>query len=163
VPGVLQKEHYARTVIQGNGSLAGDEIELRVRARPGRQSLPFNRVDLPRFTFRIDEDALNRPIDPDIMRDEPRHLDDVTTLDHVALRIVPARQVCTKDSQGSRPWTPYQSQRFQRTHERTAGSLRCTTPSHKKWTATSQRSTASGRDPSLGMQRGHSSLNTWGT
>jgi transcriptional regulator with XRE-family HTH domain len=89
VPGVLQTERYARTVIEGDGSLTNDEIELRIRARLDRQSLLFNRVDPPRFTFLIDEDTLNRPIAPDVMRDQLRRLDDVTTLNHVTLRVVP--------------------------------------------------------------------------
>ncbi|HEX6076786.1 MAG TPA: helix-turn-helix transcriptional regulator [Micromonosporaceae bacterium] len=90
VPGVLQTERYARTVVQGDGSLTSDEIELRVRARLDRQSLLFNRVDPPRFSFVIDEDALNRPVGPDMMREQLHRLDELSSgPEYVSLRVVP--------------------------------------------------------------------------
>jgi transcriptional regulator with XRE-family HTH domain len=90
VPGLFQTERYARTVIEGDGSLSADEIELRVRARLDRQSLLFDRVDPPRCNFLIDEDVLNRPVAPDVMREQLNRLEQASnSLPYVSLRVVP--------------------------------------------------------------------------
>jgi len=89
VPGILQTEGYANAVMEVGG-LPADEVELRVRARLDRQELLLSRMDPPRFSFVLDEDVLNRPVAPDVMRGQLHRLEQVSSrLPNVTLRFVP--------------------------------------------------------------------------
>lgn len=61
VPGLLQTTDYARALIRQAGLIPTGEIEDRVAARLGRQSL-FGRERPARFTFFIHEFVLRLPV-----------------------------------------------------------------------------------------------------
>ena len=61
VPGLLQTTDYARALIQETGTIPAGEIEDRVAARLGRQSL-FGRERLAGVTFFIHEFVLRLPV-----------------------------------------------------------------------------------------------------
>lgn len=61
VPGLLQTTDHARALIRQAGTIPAGEVEDRVSARLGRQSL-FGREHPARFTFFIHEFALRLPV-----------------------------------------------------------------------------------------------------
>ena len=91
VPAILQTEAFARMVMETDPALSPDEIELRVKARMGRQDLLFNRKDPPRFDLVIDETVLERLVAvPEIGRDQlDRLLDAGKSLPRVTVRVMP--------------------------------------------------------------------------
>ncbi|HCA85208.1 MAG TPA: transcriptional regulator [Streptomyces sp.] len=90
VPGLLQTEGYARAVTYlGHPRAAGTEIERRVRLRMTRQQL-LDRPGAPRLWAVLDEASLRRPMGSvTVMREQLRHLIDMTGLPNVVLQIAP--------------------------------------------------------------------------
>ncbi len=90
VPGLLQTTDYARALIREIGLTPAEEIEDRVAARLGRQSL-FGRERPARFTFYIHELALRLPVGgPTVMVEQLEHLLRKATRPYLTLRVVPA-------------------------------------------------------------------------
>ncbi len=90
VPGLLQTTDYARALIREIGMIPAGEIEDRVAARLGRQSL-FGRERPARFTFFIHEFALRLPVGgPAVMVEQLQHLLRKAARPYLTLRVVPA-------------------------------------------------------------------------
>ncbi|HSL09601.1 MAG TPA: helix-turn-helix transcriptional regulator [Pseudonocardiaceae bacterium] len=90
VPGLLQTTDYARALIREVGLIPADEIEDRVAARLGRQSL-FGRERPARFTFFIHEFVLRLPVGgPAVMLEQLQHLLRKATRPYLTLQVVPA-------------------------------------------------------------------------
>ncbi|MFV2195099.1 DUF5753 domain-containing protein [Nocardiopsis sp. LOL_012] len=75
LPGLLQTEGYARTMIRAGGVTDEDEVERRVEVRMVRQHI-LSRADAPRLWAIIDETAF-RKTPPEIAAEQLRHLLDV--------------------------------------------------------------------------------------
>ncbi|MFH9734686.1 helix-turn-helix domain-containing protein [Streptomyces sp. NPDC017260] len=94
VPGLLQTEAYARTVLSGSSgaqTTAGNSeaVEEQVALRLGRQEL-LHRRPAPSVRVILDEGALRRPVpDMRVWRDQLSHLVDTAALPSVALQVLP--------------------------------------------------------------------------
>ena len=90
VHGLLQTEGYARAVVLiSNANAKAEEVERKVRLRLQRQRL-LTEPGAPDVWAVLDEAALRRsPGDPATMRDQLRHLLELTDLPNVTLQIVP--------------------------------------------------------------------------
>ncbi|KFG02730.1 DNA-binding protein [Streptomyces scabiei] len=94
VPGLLQTEEYARTVLSGLSraqTTAGnsEEIEEQVAARMGRQEL-LHREPAPSIRVILDEGAVRRPVpDAQVWADQLSRLVDAAELPSVALQVLP--------------------------------------------------------------------------
>ncbi|MFI6763617.1 Scr1 family TA system antitoxin-like transcriptional regulator [Micromonospora sp. NPDC050417] len=90
VPGLLQTEAYARTVLSGSGLLRSQALEQQVTTRLERQEL-LTRDQSPLLTVVMDESVLRRPVGgPQVMREQLRHLAKVgESLPRVRLHVVP--------------------------------------------------------------------------
>ncbi|NED12724.1 helix-turn-helix transcriptional regulator [Streptomyces sp. SID9124] len=89
VPGLLQTEDYARTVMRTGaiGQTRPEDIERHVALRMERQSL-LTRPDAPRLWVVMDETVLRRPVGSDeIMRAQVDKLLEATTMPNVTLQI----------------------------------------------------------------------------
>ncbi|KIF71268.1 XRE family transcriptional regulator [Streptomyces sp. AcH 505] len=90
VPGLLQTEGYARSVMHAGavGQAQPAEMERHVALRMERQSL-LTREDAPRFWVVMDETVLRRPVgdDPDIMLEQIDRLLEAADLPNVTLQI----------------------------------------------------------------------------
>jgi transcriptional regulator with XRE-family HTH domain len=90
VPGLLQTEEYARSLMQG-GTIgrSPDEIESRVRVRMARQTL-LTQDESVDFWCVMDEAALLRPIGgAAVMHDQLDRLVAAAELPHVTLQVLP--------------------------------------------------------------------------
>ncbi|MGI5324190.1 helix-turn-helix domain-containing protein [Actinomadura nitritigenes] len=87
IPGLLQTEDYARTLIEGGQTIA--DVDAAVQARMARQEI-LRRAEPPELRVLINEAALDHPVGgPEVMREQLAHL---LTLSHdrnVILRTVP--------------------------------------------------------------------------
>jgi transcriptional regulator with XRE-family HTH domain len=90
VPGLLQTEDYARAVtVLGHPDASAEEIQRRVTLRMTRQRL-ITAEDPPRLWAVVDEAALRRPVGGgEVMREQLRHLVELTGLPNVTLQVVP--------------------------------------------------------------------------
>jgi transcriptional regulator with XRE-family HTH domain len=91
VPGLLQTEDYARTLIRAYRSdVADEEIDRRVQVRVARQRLLSRATAPPRLRIVLDETVLRRPVGgPVIMAAQLRHIAEACELPSVSLRVVP--------------------------------------------------------------------------
>lgn len=93
VPGLLQTEDYARTVITA-GRLASCDVEdvhRRVMARMARRTL-LNRPDAPELHAVLDEGVIRRPIGgSELMRDQLTALLIAARRPNVTIRVLPYR------------------------------------------------------------------------
>jgi len=90
VPGLVQTTDCTRALIRQADTIPEGEIEDRVAARLGRQSL-FGRERIARFTFYVHEFALRLPVGgPEVMFEQSRHLLRKATRPYLTLRVVPA-------------------------------------------------------------------------
>ncbi|MFJ9886005.1 helix-turn-helix domain-containing protein [Streptomyces sp. NPDC091287] len=89
VPGLLQTEAYARTVLQGGYPPVGDDVvEGRVADRLARQSL-ITRRETAALSFVLELTALARPIGGRaVHREQLAHILDVSQLRHVTLQVM---------------------------------------------------------------------------
>jgi transcriptional regulator with XRE-family HTH domain len=89
VPGLLQTENYARSLIRLGNAPAEDDVVRRVEARLSRQQILL-RESPPRLWAVMDEGALRRPIGGrTVMRDQVRHLIEMCDHPFVTLQILP--------------------------------------------------------------------------
>jgi steroid 5-alpha reductase family enzyme len=91
VPGLLQTEGYARTVIEAdNPGVDNEEISRRVHVRMARQSLIWRATSPLGLQVALNEGILRRPVGgPRVMAEQLRSLAGVTELANVSLRVVP--------------------------------------------------------------------------
>ncbi len=88
VPGLLQTEDYARSVIRGALEDRPEEIERRVGLRMARQTL-LGRPDAPRLWVVLDEAALRRPVGGrKVMRAQLQRLIQATEMPNVILQVI---------------------------------------------------------------------------
>jgi hypothetical protein len=92
VPGLLQTEEYARSVIlQGAPGLDPDEVERRVALRMGRQKL-LTRENPPRYWVIMDEAALRRPMGGrDVHVGQIERLIDLVGEPNITIQVMPFR------------------------------------------------------------------------
>lgn len=90
IPGLLQTERYARAVISlCLPDVDEEQVERRVERRQQRQRL-LAHPRAPRLWVLVDEGVLYRAVaGADVMREQLRHLLDVTQLPTISLQIVP--------------------------------------------------------------------------
>jgi hypothetical protein len=91
VPGLLQTDEYARTVITADNPGVDDgEIDRRVHVRVARQGLLRRPVAPPELRVVLNEAILRRPVGgPAIMARQLRQLAGASELPNVSLRVVP--------------------------------------------------------------------------
>jgi transcriptional regulator with XRE-family HTH domain len=92
VPGLLQCEEYARSVITvGHQAESPDEIDRRVQLRMTRQKM-LTEPGAPQLWAVLDEAALSRPFGaPHVMRAQLEHLLEATALPNVTVQVLPFR------------------------------------------------------------------------
>jgi transcriptional regulator with XRE-family HTH domain len=90
VPGLLQTEAYATTVLRaGRPHAPAHEVERLVALRLARQEV-LSRKQPPLLWIVIDETVLRRPISrPNVMREQLSRLIEATALSHVRLQVMP--------------------------------------------------------------------------
>jgi transcriptional regulator with XRE-family HTH domain len=90
VPGLLQTEDYARTVISaGNITGAQEDVERRVALRMARQPA-LTGADPPQLWAVLDEAALRRAVGgPGLMRLQLDHLAECAAMPNVAVQVIP--------------------------------------------------------------------------
>jgi len=89
VPGLLQVEEYARTVISAVPGRDSETIDQLVDLRMERQE-SMSREDGPELNFVIDEAALHRVVGgPRVMRQQLVHINDAGRRANVSVSIVP--------------------------------------------------------------------------
>ncbi|KAF4409855.1 MULTISPECIES: helix-turn-helix transcriptional regulator [Streptomyces] len=90
VPGLLQTENYARSVLRaGRPYDDSEEFERRVAVRLERQKL-LARPGAPRLWVVLDETVLRRPVSgPEVMREQIDHLIEMGAAPNVAVQIMP--------------------------------------------------------------------------
>lgn len=91
VPGLLQTDDYARTLIRSdNPTLDEEEIERRVQLRIARQSLITRVTNPPKLDVVVNESILRRPVGgKKTMSAQLARLVEVSGLDNVALKVMP--------------------------------------------------------------------------
>jgi transcriptional regulator with XRE-family HTH domain len=90
VPGLLQTEAYARTIIQASKQLSPLEIDQRVAARRDRQEV-LSTERPPQFIAVLDEAVLRRLVgDAGVMAEQLEHLVTMAELPHIEIHVVPA-------------------------------------------------------------------------
>jgi transcriptional regulator with XRE-family HTH domain len=90
IPGLLQTESYARSVVRlGHAQAPERQLERRVELRMSRQRL-LTAPDAPRLWAVVDEAALRRPLGTrKEMREQLEHLLEVSRLPNVTLQVAP--------------------------------------------------------------------------
>lgn len=90
VPGLLQTENYARTLIQADNPGVDDaEIERRVHLRIARQTLLTRVTQPPRLSIVLNEAILRRPVGGrKVMAGQLAHLVEVGELTTVSIRVM---------------------------------------------------------------------------
>ncbi|MFL4904483.1 helix-turn-helix domain-containing protein [Streptomyces sp. MMS24-I2-30] len=91
IPGLLQTEEYARTIMRADNPEEDDgEIEQRVHLRIARQVLLTRVTDPPRFDVALNEAVLRRPVGGTaVMAGQLAHLMEVASLPNVTIKVVP--------------------------------------------------------------------------
>jgi transcriptional regulator with XRE-family HTH domain len=91
VPGLLQTAGYVRALTSlGHHTAPEEEIERRVSLRLKRQQVLLGPGPSPTLWAVIDESALRRPLGGrEVMRDQLRHLIELTELAHITVQVVP--------------------------------------------------------------------------
>jgi transcriptional regulator with XRE-family HTH domain len=89
VPGLLQTEDYARTVLRAGLRNADEEVERRVALRAQRQKL-LTQPGAPDLWVVMDETALRRRVaPPDVMRAQIERLIDAVAMPNIRLQVIP--------------------------------------------------------------------------
>ena len=91
VPGLLQTEDYARTLIQADNPGVDDaEIERRVHVRIARQALLTRVTDPPALDVVINEAILRRPVGGEkVITGQLRRLNETNELPNVSIKVMP--------------------------------------------------------------------------
>lgn len=89
VPGLVQTESYAESVLRAGLHDTGEELGRRVALRMERQKL-LTQPQAPDLWIVIDEMVLRRPmVPPEVMRDQIDRLIELTELPNVKLQVIP--------------------------------------------------------------------------
>jgi transcriptional regulator with XRE-family HTH domain len=89
VPGLLQTEDYARTILETNPEASPEEIEDRLQYRLGRQVVLGGDNPLQLWAI-LDEDVLHRPVGgSEVMRAQLVHIVEMAKLRTVTVQVVP--------------------------------------------------------------------------
>jgi transcriptional regulator with XRE-family HTH domain len=90
IPGLLQSEDYARSVVLGGRrDVPTEEVDRRVDLRVSRQKR-LTGPDSPKLWAVVDEAALRRPMgSPRVMRAQLEHLLEMSDLPNVILQVLP--------------------------------------------------------------------------
>jgi len=93
VPGLLQTEAYARTLIRAdNVGVSDDEIERRVHVRIARQALLTRVTATPTIEVMLNEAVLCRPVGGTaVMADQLEKLAEVADYPNVSIGVIPFR------------------------------------------------------------------------
>jgi hypothetical protein len=91
VPGLLQTEDYARTLIEAdNPGVDAEEISRRVHVRIARQPLVHRATSPLQLSVALNEGILRRPVGgPRVMSEQLARLAEVSERPNVSLRVVP--------------------------------------------------------------------------
>jgi hypothetical protein len=90
IPGLLQTEDYARTVITGPGAIPAETVDRLVSVRTNRQKI-LDRPDPPRLWVVLDEAAVRRRIGtPAILRAQLKHLIKLSERPNVVIQVLPS-------------------------------------------------------------------------
>jgi len=91
IPGLLQTENYARTVIRADDMLSDDEVERRVAVRMDRQAV-LGRPQPPKLVAVIEEAVLRRADESfrGIMAQQIAHLIECVERPHISVHVIPA-------------------------------------------------------------------------
>jgi transcriptional regulator with XRE-family HTH domain len=91
IPGLLQTEDYARSVIEKHIDVTPEQIPERVQLRIGRQAVLAREIP-PRYWVLVDQQALEREVaGPKIMAEQLRHLAIMARRPNIAVQVVPNR------------------------------------------------------------------------
>ncbi|MEO3813279.1 helix-turn-helix transcriptional regulator [Sphaerisporangium sp. B11E5] len=89
VPGLLQTEEYAITVIRGEPGISDAQVEKAVTARMERQAI-FLRSDPPMYRVVLDEGVLQRPIGgKKVMHRQIERLMEAAESSRIGIQIIP--------------------------------------------------------------------------
>ncbi|SBT63479.1 Helix-turn-helix domain-containing protein [Micromonospora sediminicola] len=90
IPGLLQTENYARSMIRTDDMLDSEEADRRLAVRLDRQSV-LTRPDPPKFVAVIEEAVLRRADESfrGVMGQQVAHLIEASELPHVAVHVIP--------------------------------------------------------------------------
>ncbi|ETA00301.1 hypothetical protein CcI6DRAFT_04305 [Frankia sp. CcI6] len=91
VPGLLQTEEYARTLIRAEDpDIENDEIDRRVHVRMARQALLTRVTDPPVLNVVLSESILHRPVGgPKVLAQQLERIADVNRLPNVTIKVMP--------------------------------------------------------------------------
>ncbi|SCG47600.1 helix-turn-helix domain-containing protein [Micromonospora halophytica] len=91
VPGLLQTENYARTVIRGDDMLSDEEVDKRVAIRLDRQAV-LDRPQPPKLVAVIEEAVLRRAGEEfrGVMAQQLVYLIERTERPHVSVHVIPS-------------------------------------------------------------------------
>ena len=93
VPGLLQTEGYALSLIRLGNAPTEEDVQRRAQARMSRQDI-LGRETPPRLWAVVDEGALRRPIGGEkVMREQLKHLIDMCDHPAVTLQVLPFQVV----------------------------------------------------------------------
>lgn len=107
IPGLAQTEDYARALFHECDVLPEEVIESRVRFRMERRKL-LRRLDPPKVTFLIHENALRMPVgNRRIMHEQMLHLLLMCATPPCRVRVVPARVGARTGTIGAFTWTAH--------------------------------------------------------
>nr|WP_248814031.1 helix-turn-helix transcriptional regulator [Frankia sp. AgPm24] len=91
VPGLLQTEEYARTLIRADDPDVDDEeIDRRVHVRMARQSLLTRATDPPSLSVVLNESILHRSVGgPEVLAKQLERIADVNKLPNITIKVMP--------------------------------------------------------------------------
>jgi transcriptional regulator with XRE-family HTH domain len=89
VPGLLQTEAYARSILCTRVGATEDELDEAVTARMSRQQI-LERDQPPELWIILDEGVLTRPVGgPEVIRGQLAHLANAARRPHIVVQVVP--------------------------------------------------------------------------
>jgi len=89
INGLLQTGDYARALLERSGTVPAADVEQRVAARLGRQSL-FSRQQRPQFTFYLHEFVVRLPVGgPEVMSEQLHALLRLSVRSYINIRVIP--------------------------------------------------------------------------
>ncbi|SEG30177.1 Helix-turn-helix domain-containing protein [Actinacidiphila yanglinensis] len=90
IPGLLQTERYAASLMSSNLSTSVEEMNRRVRERMARQARLFGKANLLDYRVLVDESAIRRRLaDPEAWTEQLERIVQAAELRHVVLHVVP--------------------------------------------------------------------------
>lgn len=90
IPGILQTEAYARTLMVASGDDGGDATETRLAGRMERQEI-LSRPKPPLVTVILSEFVMHRPVGgPEVMREQLARLTEAGQHPRVLVQVVPS-------------------------------------------------------------------------